>query len=178
MQGLRERIVAEEVRLLTLTGTAGTGKTRLATALGQSLVDAFEDGVWFVDLAPIDDPTGVVPAIGRALGLRHQAGEQMGVESLVNFLREKRLLLVLDNFEQVLDAAFDVGRLLDHSPLLQIVATSREPLRLRWERLYPVPPLRVPAAEADLAELLEVPAVQLFVQRAREVHPDFEVTST
>jgi predicted ATPase/DNA-binding CsgD family transcriptional regulator len=176
--GLRERVVDEEVRLLTLTGTAGTGKTRLATALGEALLDAFEDGVWFVDLAPIDDPARVVPAIGRALGLRHQAGEHMGIDSLLSFLRAKRLLLVLDNLEHVLDAASDVGRLLDLCPQLQVVATSREPLRLRWERLYPVPPLRVPAAETlDPVDLIEVPAIQLFVQRARQVQPDFDLTS-
>ena len=174
VEALRDRLLDEGVRLLTLTGTAGTGKTRLALAVAAASSEAFPHGVWFVDLAPVGDPAGVLPAVTRALGVR-AASDQPLDDSLRLYLREKRLLLVLDNFEHVLPAAPAVAALLDACPELQVLATSREPLRVRWERLYPVPPLRLPAPEAQPAPaaLLDVPAMELFVQRARDVHPDF-----
>ncbi len=190
---LRDRLLADSVRLLTLTGPAGTGKTRLALAVAAATGAAFPDGRWLVDLTPVGAASGVLPAAVRTLGLQ-VGGEPSAEESLRRFLREKRLLLVLDNLEHVLGAAPAVAALLDDCPGVAVLATSREPLRVRWERLYPVPPLGLPAApaaaaspagppatagaaggEAAVAAVLESPAVELFVQRARDVRPDFRL---
>jgi predicted ATPase/DNA-binding CsgD family transcriptional regulator/Tfp pilus assembly protein PilF len=168
---LRDRLVADGVRLLTLTGPAGTGKTRLALAVAAATGAAFPDGRWLVDLTPVGAASGVLPAAVRALGLQ-VGGEPSAEESLRRSLREKRLLLVLDNLEHVLGAAPAVAALLDACPGVAVLATSREPLRVRWERLYPVPPLALPAAPAAA---MESPAVELFVQRARDVRPDFRL---
>ena len=137
--------------------------------------------MWFVDLTAVAGPAGALPAVGRALGLRAE-GSAPAEERLRHFLREKRLLLLLDNAEHVLAAGPAVATLLDACPGLTVLATSREPLRVRWERLFPVPPLGLPAPEAlalepgaALAALLQAPAVELFVQRAREVRPDFRL---
>ena len=159
---LRDRLVADGVRLLTLTGPAGTGKTRLALAVAGAAGAAFPDGRWLVDLTAVADPVGVLPAAVRVLGLR-VGGEPSAAERLRRALGEQRVLLVLDNAEHVLGAAPEVAALVDACPGLAVLVTSREPLRVRWERLHPVPPLG-PA-----------PAVELFVQRARDVRPDFRL---
>jgi len=143
-------------RLVTITGPGGIGKTRLALEAATESLTAFDDGAWFVDLSAIRDPQLVEPAIASALGA---AGE------LADRLRDRRLLLVLDNLEQVVDAAADIGRLLDVAPGVSLVTTSREPLRLRTEREYPLDPLA------------EAAAVELFRQRARSVQPGFAADS-
>ena len=178
----REREVAaliallrrDEVRLLTLTGAGGVGKTRLALTVAEQLAGDFSDGVWFVGLAPVMDPDLVTSAITQVLGVR-EAGEDPLIERLKAFLRDKRLLLVLDNFEQVVDAAPLVTDLLSAAPDIGIVVTSRVRLRISGEREHAVPPLGL-AEQGDHTSADEVAAseaVRLFVERAQAVHEDF-----
>ncbi len=167
-------------RLLTLSGPGGVGKTRLALAVASELADEFPDGIAWVDLAPLRDPALVASAVARALGAR-ESGERPLAEVLSRFVSGRRLLLVLDNFEQVLLAAPLVAQLLAAGPHLVILATSRARLRLRGEREMSVPPLAVPAsaeaADSPLARLAGVAAVRLFIERAADVRPDFTLTA-
>ncbi|HEU4919483.1 MAG TPA: LuxR C-terminal-related transcriptional regulator [Candidatus Limnocylindrales bacterium] len=176
---LRDQLLAPEVRLMTVVGPGGVGKTRLATAAARSLaaVDAFAHGVWFVDLSPLTEPSHVIPATARTLGAL-DAGATAGIEALAAFLAGRRCLLVLDNFEQVLSAATDLGGLIASSPELTVLVTSREPLRLRWERTLPLQPLALPDVRhlPPVEDLARVPAVALFVERARASAPAFELS--
>jgi predicted ATPase/class 3 adenylate cyclase len=173
-----ERLRGEEVRLLTLTGPGGTGKTRLALQAAADLLEEFSDGAYFVTLATITDPELVPSAIAGPLGVK-ESPEQPLIETLKNHLQEKRLLLVLDNFEQVLEGTFAVGELVAACPKVKVLATSRIPLRLYGEQEYPVPPLALPDPRVlpPLKALTQYEAVRLFVERARAVKPDFEVTN-
>jgi predicted ATPase/class 3 adenylate cyclase/Flp pilus assembly protein TadD len=167
----------EETRLLTLTGPGGTGKTRLALEVAHRRLLAFLDGVWFVDLSPITDPSVVPAEIAIALEATRDPGASV-LACLEDHLRHRDLLLVLDNFEQVLDAAMPVEHLLSHAPGLKVMVTSRSVLSVYGEREYPVPPLQLP--ETDTAGILDglgrSESVSLFVERARAVRPDFQLT--
>lgn len=153
--------------LLTLLGPGGVGKTRLSLEVGQAARLEFPDGVVFVPLAPISEAKRVIPQIARALGLPEHAPDLSG--QIRQYLNPKRMLLLLDNFEQVLDSAPDVAALLRHAPGVRALVTSRAPLRVQHERLFPVNPLPLPRR----GESRENPAVQLFVQRAQELRPSF-----
>jgi len=165
-------------RLLTLTGPGGSGKTRLSIAAATELMSQFECGAAFVALAAITDPNLVLGAITDVLGVRESPGVSL-YSSLAAFLREKSLLLVLDNFEQVADAATLVADLLDACPGVKVLASSRARLRVRGEYEYSVLPLPTPDESALLAldELAQVPAVQLFVERTQAVRPGFALTA-
>ena len=152
-----------DVRLLTLTGPGGSGKTRLALQAAAELLDEHEGGTFFVGLAPVTEPELVVPTIAQTLGLREWPGRTIS-ETLRDYLERKTVLLLLDNLEQVVDAASAIGDLLASCPKLSILATSREPLRLAAEREYPVDPL----SSDD--------AVALFTERARTAKPHFDLT--
>ena len=169
---------ASEVRLLTLTGIGGVGKTRLALAAARASLaeDHFPDGVAFVALAPLRDPVLVVSTIARSLGLREEQG-QSAADALRAYLREKRMLLVLDNFEHLLEAAAEMVALIEACPALFVLATSRAPLRVRGEHEYPVPPLALPSSTQNPTreEVLRIPSGRLFVERARAASPSFEV---
>ena len=166
-----------EVRLVTLTGPGGIGKTRLAVAVGERLRDRFEAGTAFVPLEAITRSELVPAAIGRAVGAE-LAGVDSPLEALAEMFSDDRWLLILDNLEQVVNAAGDLGELLTRCPGVVILATSRTALGLRAEREYPVPPLPPPAdpATVPLADLESSPAVALFADRARMVRPDFALT--
>ncbi|HJR79510.1 MAG TPA: adenylate/guanylate cyclase domain-containing protein, partial [Anaerolineales bacterium] len=167
-----------EGRLVTLTGPGGSGKTRLGLQVAGETLGQFPGGVFFVALAPINDPGLVVSTIAQSLGIAETAGRTL-LDSLKDYLQSKSLLLLLDNFEQVIAAAPLVAELLASCSELKILVTSREALRISGERTYPVPPLSLP----DLSQLPSVEslsqyaAVQLFLQRAQAVKPGFTITS-
>jgi predicted ATPase/DNA-binding CsgD family transcriptional regulator/tetratricopeptide (TPR) repeat protein len=167
-----------DVRLLTLTGAGGVGKTCLGLQIATDLLKDFADGVCFVSLAPISDPDLVMPAIAQTLGIK-EPGDQPYRELLAAYLVEKHLLLFLDNFEQVIDTAPALIELLGRCPSLKILVTSREVLRVRAEQEFPVLPLALP----NLSHLPEpecvsqYAAVALFLQRARCYRPDFQLTA-
>jgi predicted ATPase/class 3 adenylate cyclase len=173
-----ERLSRPEVRLLTLTGAGGTGKTRLALQAGAELTEGFEDGVFFVSLAAISDPELVVGAVAGTLGVKEASGQPV-LESLEYYLDEKYILLVVDNFEQVLEAAPMVTELISTAPNLKILATSRIPLRLYGEHEYAVPPLGLPDPKQPppVESLTHYEAVRLFVERAQAAKADFSVTN-
>jgi excisionase family DNA binding protein len=162
------------VRLVTLLGPGGIGKTRLAIAAAEAVQEQFPDGVAFVALASVTRPEAAVAAIANALGLREQSGRdpQHQVQS---FLKSRQMLLVLDNLEQVLAAAPAVAQILAHAPDVTVLVTSRAPLRLRGERRVPVPPMSGPDEAATPAGFLASDAAQLFVARALEHEPSFEI---
>ncbi len=166
-----------DVRLVTLTGPGGVGKTRLAIPRRRELAADFASGVCFVDLSPLADPALVLPTVARGLGLR-EAGSRPLRERLVGFLRDRRLLLVADNVEQVVAAAPLVADLLAACPGLTVLATSRVVLRLSGEQVFPVPPLALPDPDRppSLADLAQAEAVALFVARARAAAPAFALT--
>jgi predicted ATPase/class 3 adenylate cyclase/Tfp pilus assembly protein PilF len=172
------RLRSEEAHLLTLTGPGGTGKTCLALQVGADLFEEFDDGVFYVSLATVTDPDFVYSSLAVSLGVKEGAGQSL-IEMLEGYLQQKHLLLILDNFEQVLEGATVVGDLLGSCPNLKVLATSRIPLRLYGEKEYPVPPLELPdpARLPPLERLTQYEAVRLFVERARSVKPDFEVTN-
>ncbi len=166
----------EDVQLLTLTGPGGTGKTRLALQVAAEVLDAFPDGVFFVDLAALTDSALIASAIAGAVGVRSD-GAGATPEALAAFLRDKQVLLLLDNFEHLVAGAPVVGELLRLCPELTVLATSRAPLHLRAERELPVPPLSLPdpARHEPLERLIEYEAVRLFIDRAIAAKPDFTV---
>ena len=166
------------MRLLTLTGPGGAGKTRLGLQAAAELVEDFPQGVFFVALAPIADPELVVPTIAQTLGLRESGAVRSPRASRTSSPR-RRLLLVLDNFEHLVEAAPALAELLAAAPQLKLLVTSRIPLRLSGEHEYPVPPLDLPdpAHLPEIASLSQYEAVALFIERARAVKADFAVTN-
>jgi non-specific serine/threonine protein kinase len=169
----------DEVRLLTLTGPGGIGKSRLAVQVAADLADEFADGIRFVPLAAVPEATLVAPAVARALGIG-ETGNAAREAALVSALRHAATLLVLDNFEHVLAAALLVTHLLASCARLKMLVTSRERLRVAGEHVFPVPPLALPDPVALPADehLAQAAAVQLFVERARATAPSFAVTAT
>ncbi|HEX6477286.1 MAG TPA: tetratricopeptide repeat protein [Ktedonobacteraceae bacterium] len=169
----------EDVHLVTLTGPGGTGKTRLAVQVASELRDAFVDGVCFVSLAPINDTGLVLPAIARAFGIRDGGGQPLTAR-LVEILQKKQVMLILDNFEQVVGAAAQVSELLVSCPRLKVLITSREVLHVRAEHEFVVPPLALPnpAHLPELAVLARMPSIALFLQRTQATRPEFELTES
>jgi predicted ATPase/DNA-binding CsgD family transcriptional regulator len=182
----REREIADIQRLLftshliTLTGAGGSGKTRLAIQIANSVSESFADGAWLVDLVPLREPAFVPQLVAQVFGLR-PSPEQPLLETLLNFVHSKQLLLILDNCEHLTEACAQLTQeLLSQAPELRVLATSREPLSITGETIYPISGLGWPADRADLEgnpkDLMQYDAVCLFVERARTISPNFNLT--
>jgi predicted ATPase/transcriptional regulator with XRE-family HTH domain len=171
-------LLDSDIRLVTLTGTGGVGKTRLSLQVATELNEQFADGCWFISLAALEDSDLVIPTIARGLGIK-ESRERTLDEALLNWLADKDLLLVLDNFEQIIPAARKVAEILTAAAGLKVLITSRTVLHLYGEYEFLVPPLRFvdPSKALSEEELVNSPAVALFVQRARAVNLTFKLTS-
>lgn len=167
----------QDVRLVTLTGPGGVGKTRLAIEVASRLIDDYADGIAFIPLAAVRDPALVLPTISSTLGLNDEPGRSPAV-TLGSWLRAREMVLVLDNFEQIVEAATDIGDLLANCPSLTMLVTSRERLQLRGEQLYEVPPLAVPRPDRLPSPplLARYGSVVLFSQHMQRIDPEFQVT--
>ncbi|MEA2646429.1 MAG: hypothetical protein QOE92_1512 [Chloroflexota bacterium] len=172
------RTLLQGARLLTLTGPGGTGKTRLSLQLAAEVADDFKHGVYFVPLAPVSDPDLVGTAIADVLSIR-EFGNRPPLDLVVESLKDKQTLLVLDNFEQVTEAAPGVNRILKEAPDVKVVVSSRSPLKIYGEQEFPIPPLGLPDPNAlgSVEALSQFEAVRLFIERAVSVKPNFAVTN-
>lgn len=176
----RNLLLQVDTALITLTGAGGTGKSRLALQIGIEMLEHFNDGVYLVRLESIRDANLVIPTIGEILAIRETSGSRPVGEMLIELLRDKQMLLLLDNFEHVVEVAPYIAKLLEACSQLKFIVTSRVPLRLRAEKVIPVPPLEVPIPDKfnDLNNLSQYAAVELFIQRAQAVKPNFIMTNT
>ena len=174
---LVQLLLSNDVRLLTLLGPPGIGKTRLSLEVAVAVAHHFKDGAWFVGLAPVTDRALVASSIAQTLGLK-QAGERSLREVLKDHLRDKELLLVLDNFEQVVEEAPLVVELLAGAPAVKVLVTSREALRVRGEQEFAVPPMNLPSLDRlpSGEQVTQYEAVEFFAQRASAANLEFHVT--
>lgn len=175
LQEVKSRLA--QTRMLTLLGPGGAGKTRLALQAATDLLGDYEDRVYLIDLAPSRDAESALSAIARTVGLREKSDKPL-LDDLKDQIRRRKTLLILDNFEQVMVAASPMAELLRDCPELKMLVTSREALHVRGENVYPIPPLTLPQGEdrhPSLESLSQCEAVQLFIERARAVKPDFQL---
>ncbi len=177
LRSARELLLDKQVRLLTITGAGGIGKTRLAIELARLVETDFPGGVFFVDLSSVFDTALVLPALGRALGVLDAEGRELD-RAIALFVGDAQMLVVLDNMEQVIITATDLAAILRSTTNLKFLVTSREPLRVSGEREFPLRPLPLPDDDVPVDALEAVPSMDLFIQRARAVVPDFEMSET
>lgn len=175
VQSVLSLLRGDDARLITVTGPGGTGKTRLVTELLSHLGGRFADGLRYVDLSDLTDWRLVLPAVGRSLGVLDAEGRDLA-PTIGALVGDAEVLVVLDNMEQVLDAGPGIAALVANTSRLKVLITSREPLRVRGEVEYPLNPLPIPEANASVQELIDVPSVELFVQRAQAVAPVFRLS--
>ncbi len=174
LAALKELILKPDVRLITLIGPGGTGKTRLSLQAAQESLEHFPNGAFFVPLADDTDANQFIARLAQQLEVRE--GGRPLLDNIQDYLRDKKLLLVLDNFEQLISAAPVVANLLAAAPQLKIITSSRIVLKIQSEREYPVPPLEMPQRESTLEDLAGYESVKLFVERARAAQPNFALT--
>lgn len=176
IETLRQWLQSDDTRLVTLTGPGGIGKTRLSLEVAETMLPHFENGVFFVDLAPVRDPQFVASAIAQTLDIGEGSGRSL-LQSVIDHLHSQEILLVLDNFEQIVSAATLITDLLERCRQLKIIVTSREVLRLRGEQEFTVPPLAVPDPEQvrSADSLSHYEAIALFIQRAGAAKPTFTI---
>jgi len=174
---LRRPLDGSDVRLVTLTGPGGAGKTRAALRLAAELEPGYADGAAFISLAAHPRADLVLPAIAQALGVR-QTGSRSLSDQLVIALRDAHFLLIVDNFEHLLAAATVISTVLDAFPAVTVLVTSRTPVRLAGEHVYAIQPMTVPEAGTSLADLAEADSIQLFAARARAALANFRLTAT
>ena len=166
-------------RLVTLTSAGGSGKTRLALQTGAEVIDEYSHGVWFVDLAPLNDPALLTSTIIDALGIKEES-KKSTEETLIDFIKEKEILILLDNCEQLIHACANLTeRLLSSCPKLKIIATSREVMNCGGEKIYRIPPLAIPDRNSNNTpeQLAQYESVRLFIERALAVNPDFRINN-
>ena len=177
IEAIAHQLAQSGGQLVTLLGTGGVGKTRIAIAVAGALVEQFAQGVAFIQLAPVTSPERVLPTIAHALNVR-DSGDRSLKDAIIAALAHRNLLLVLDNFEQVSNASADLADILSRCPDIRMLVTSREPLRIAGEHRAPVAPLAFPPVSdrADAAEFSAYPAIALFLERARRVRPDLELS--
>ena len=161
-------------RLVTVTGPPGVGKTRLAAEIAERLLGRFEDGVWFVGLAPLGDPSLLIPVLANVLGLAPDS-EGSPIDRVAAHLKSRHMMVILDNFEHISDEATELVTLLEAAPALQLLVTSRVTLHLSAEHELVIPPLEIPAPGADAAEVIRSEAVDLFTRRAVAADPGFRL---
>ena len=176
LAALKELLGSPQTSAVTLVGPGGGGEAGLAAASGAQLLPMFPDGAFFVDLSALTDPALVIPALAQTLALKETAGRTLQ-QSLAEHLSSKEMLVILDNFEQVITAASEVSSVLTEAPSLKVVVTSREALRIQGERVVSLSPLELPSEDHDdVDEVARSAAVALFVERARAVKADFSLT--
>ncbi|MBC7913672.1 MAG: protein kinase [Pyrinomonadaceae bacterium] len=175
---IRNLLLRKDVRLVTMTGIGGTGKTTIANMVGHSMLMDFKDGVFFIDFSSTTQPELVASTIAQPLGVK-EAGSKPFPEALKDYFKDKQLLLILDNFEQVIETAPLLSNLLAAEPQLKILVTSRSLLHLSAEREFIVPPLALPdkLTQASIDDLLKYEAIKLFIERAKAVKPSFILTN-
>jgi len=180
IEEIRKILKDDYVHVVTLSGPGGIGKTRLGLQVAADTIEHFKNGAFFVDLSAITDPALVISAVAKALNIR-EAGKRPLLEVLKDYFSDKQILLLLDNFEQVMEAELQIVQLLSACPGLKILVTTREPLHVRGEKVFNVPPLTLPEYDKDhptpIKQLTQYESVRLFIERSVAIRRDFTVTN-